>query len=787
VFPLVPSDKRPLIPKDPDEAARHGWDGPGRGCLDGTTDDDQIARWWGHAPRANIGLHCGPGSGMWVLDVDADKGGPEALEVLQAAHGPLPKTLVVESGGGGFHFYFRAPKHRVVGNRVGVRGVDGERIMGLDVRSEGGYVVLPPSTHPSGKHYVWASSNPIVDAPEWLLDLVGPPKDNKPKVPWTPPPVEAVDINRRYAEGALRHACERIAGLTDGRRAALVREAYTIGGYVGAGILDAGKAEQELVAAGFASGTRHDVRRAVAYGLETGARAPRNPPEPRARDNAPNRPAEARPASAPDSVPPPPVRRRRDYHMSDLGNAHRFVDMHGARLRQCATLPGNGWLIYQDGRWVLDDSREIARLAKDVPSDIAADAAEVEGRLEHIDDPDEREDQEAFIKALYGWARRSESSAGMKALVEVASSEQGIPVRASSLDVDPDLLNCPNGTADLKTGEFRPHDPKDLITEITAAPYDESAPCPTWRAFLLSIMGGDEEMLTFLQKAVGYSLTGRTSEQCLFILHGSGANGKSTFVNALRYVLGTYAKSTSAETFLAKREGAIPNDVAALAHARLVTAAEGSEGRQLDEALIKQVTGGDPVPARFLNKEWFEYTPKYKIWFSTNHRPVIKGTDHGIWRRLRLIPFEVTIPPDQRDDMLPQKLQEEAAGILRWAIEGAMLWREYGLKPPLKVIAATDEYRNEMDVVAHFLAECCTTGGESDNSELYRAYEAWCRRNGERPRTHRWVSRALKDKGYQQHTPSGKGRHWKGITILGHCRPTAPGFTAPFSNRDDLD
>ncbi|HYU47276.1 MAG TPA: phage/plasmid primase, P4 family, partial [Terriglobales bacterium] len=257
----------------------------------------------------------------------------------------------------------------------------------------------------------------------------------------------------------------------------------------------------------------------------------------------------------------------------------------------------------------------------------------------------------------------------------------------------------------LKTGTLQPHCREDLLTKCLPIAYDPNAECPTWLDFLKTIMANNAALITFLQRAIGYSLTGDTSEQCLFIAHGSGSNGKSTFLEVLQALLGDYAESTPSASLLAKdRHDGIPNDIARLRGARLVTAVEIGEGKRLNEELVKRLTGQDTMTARFLFAEFFDFHAEFKLWIACNHLPTIRGTDHAIWRRIRLIPFTVTIPDEQQDKKLPGKLQAELPGILRWAIQGCLAWQEQELSTPSEVIAATKDYRALMDVIGGVLS-----------------------------------------------------------------------------------
>jgi putative DNA primase/helicase len=412
------------------------------------------------------------------------------------------------------------------------------------------------------------------------------------------------------------------------------------------------------------------------------------------------------------------------------------------------------WLVWNEGRWVADDICDIQRRAKDTARLIYEEAAAAK-------DSDER-------KKLAKWAARSESEGRIRAMISLARSEPGIVVRPSQLDADPWLLNCANGTVDLRTGELRPHRPGDLCTKQVSVEYDPGASCPTWNEFLAEIMNYNLRLVSFLQLAVGYSLTGDTSEQILFLLYGTGANGKTTFLENIKAVLGGYATQADFTTFLARKYDSVRNDVARLAGARFVSAIEADTDRRLSEVLIKSITGGDTIAARFLYAEFFEFHPQFKLFLAANHKPIIRGTDIAVWRRIRLIPFAVTIPPERQDRKLPEKLRAELRGVLAWAVRGCLAWQEHGLGAPEEVEAATACYREEMDVLGGFLSECCAQGQErrTKASELYQAYIQWCVANGEHPVKQRTFGMKLTERGFQRFRGAQGARMWKGIGLV---------------------
>ena len=284
----------------------------------------------------------------------------------------------------------------------------------------------------------------------------------------------------------------------------------------------------------------------------------------------------------------------------------------------------------------------------------------------------------------------------------------------------------------LRTGELCSHDPNKFITKIGLAEFTEKIDCPIWNQFLNDIFDNDKELIRFIQKAIGYSLTGSTAEQCAFFCYGTGCNGKSTFLDTINHIMGDYAVNIQPETIMAKKQsGGANSDIARLKGARFVTSVEPNDGMRLDEGLLKQLTGGDRVTARKLYGNEFEFSPEFKLWMGTNHKPIIRGTDIGIWRRIMLIPFTAKIPDEKMDKNLKYKLRQELPAILNWAVEGCLMWYREGLKMPQSVQQATNSYQSEMDVISCFLDTCCYDCGEIQASQLYQAYKEWAKENGE--------------------------------------------------------
>lgn len=408
------------------------------------------------------------------------------------------------------------------------------------------------------------------------------------------------------------------------------------------------------------------------------------------------------------------------YTFDDMGNAERFLDLFGEDFRYNYT---DKVFLYWDGcRWATDLDG-VAKRAADKAID------EMRQESEWYESSGDSDTAKAFAKHIKA-SRSAKSKENM--LKEI---QHHIPIMPFQLDKHKMAFNVPNGTLSLKTGQLVPAKRDYFITKFSPVEFTDNADCPMWRRFLDDIFGGDKELIRYIQKAVGYSMTGDTSEQCVFFLYGTGRNGKSTFLDVLREIFGDYVSNIQPETIMVKNSmgNGINSDIARLKGARMVTTVEPNEGVRLNEGLIKQLTGDDAVTARKLYGNEFEFKPEFKLWMATNHKPIIRGTDDGIWRRIHMIPFTVQIPADKVDRQLKSKLEREYPAILRWAVEGCLLWQREGLKQPRAVLDMTREYRREMDVISGFLDDRCEVGEgfSAKSSELYAAYSAWCEANTE--------------------------------------------------------
>lgn len=439
------------------------------------------------------------------------------------------------------------------------------------------------------------------------------------------------------------------------------------------------------------------------------------------------------------------------YNTTDLGNAQRFIEHHSRNVRYCHKWAK--WLVWDGKRWRVDESAAVYSLAKQTVQSIY-------GEAQRITDEERR-------KAVAKWAVYSEQLSRIEAMIRLAAVDASIAVDPNELDSDPFLLNVPNGTVDLRTGILRPHSRRDLITKLAPVNYKADAVMPSIEQWLQEIMRESDDLIHFIKRALGYSLTADTREQVLFICYGTGANGKSTLLSLFQEMMGDYATSTNASTLMARRADAIPNDIAALKGARFVSAMEVEEGQRFSEALVKRLTGNDRISARFMRGEWFEFDATFKIWLAVNHKPTVRGTDKGIWRRIRLIPFTVSIPEEKQDKTLFARLRAELPGFLKWTVEGCLEWQKFGLGIPDEVRQATDTYQSENDIVGQFIGEKCLVqeSVSARSGQLYDVFKSWCQSNGEHERSNKWFSDRLAEKGFQKKRRND-GAQWTGLGLV---------------------
>lgn len=443
------------------------------------------------------------------------------------------------------------------------------------------------------------------------------------------------------------------------------------------------------------------------------------------------------------------------FDWTDYGNAERIHALFGENLRYVRE--SGHWLTWLDEKWLVDTDGGIVRLAVETMRRTVRQA------IDRIKDPRSASDTSA--RAL-----KSTNRKGVDDAIAMLKSIEGITVSACDLNSDPWLAGVQNGVVDLRNGEAVAPQRDMLITKSMGTTFSPDAECPLWVNFINDVTGGNTELANYLQVALGYTLTGLTVEQCLFFCYGSGANGKSVFLEVARQLIGEYSKSCPESLFMRVRDGGATNDLAALTGARLAVATELNDGSAFDEARIKLMTGCDPVPCRYLYKEFFSYLPNFCIWISGNHKPSISGTDTGIWRRFRLVPFTVTIPPDRRDPQLTSKLLKELPGILNWALEGTRRWQVSGLSVPSCVKDATAEYQQEEDVVGQFLDEYTVKASDARvlRGAVYHAYrEEWAMAQGINERfrlTANRFNRRMRERGVREVKSHGN-YYWVGLKL----------------------
>jgi P4 family phage/plasmid primase-like protien len=691
----------------------------------------------------NVGIITGEASGGLVtVDLDC----PEAVALAGRFLDPT-LTSGRESVPDG-HWWYVSPglEHREF---EGIPKTASEGTI-LELRSTDHQTVVEPSIHPSGEKYRWSRSG--LEPLEIGAD-------------------ELTEAGRYLAAAALiaRHLPEHTERGGGGGR---YHYALALSGYLLRHGIDPATAERLLKAAWDAKGWDgiERERRSSYVGIE---RAVRDTAEKLRRGDPTTggRALEGMVQGLPRKIADflgwerfTLREGRGTYLCTDSGNAERLADRHGANLRYC--YPWLRWLVYDGTRWRVDDRGAVVRLAKDTARSIFEEAKEA---------PDDE-----TAKRLGKWATSSLSENKLRAMISLAQSEPGVPVLPEEMDASRELLNVLNGTIDLRTGEIREHRREDLITKLAPVEYDPGAEAPTWAATLERVLPS-EEVRRFFKKVCGYALTGDVSEQMLPVLYGTGANGKSTVLNALLAVLGDYGMQAAPDLLVAKK-GAHPTELADLFGMRFVASIEVEDGSRLAESLVKQLTGGDRIKARRMRQDFWEFEPTHKVFMSCNHKPQVRGSDNAIWRRIRLVPFTETIPPAEQDKHLPDKLREERAGILAWAVEGCREWRREGLQAPEEVRQATGAYRAEMDVLGAFLRECCRKGPDENTGtqDLYKAYRFWCEDGGERPEGKRKFSSRLKERGFESRRSGANGSYeWQGVELLNFwkaaiCRKTEP-------------
>lgn len=581
----------------------------------------------------------------------------------------------------------------------------------VDVRGDGGQAVFVGSQ--DGK-YRWE---------------VGHSPTDRAIVPYPAELLQRSKQGDNYAQTAFRNEVAKVAETLEGSKArntTLNQAAFALGQFVAADRLDKSDVVAALLRA--TSLPHYEAVRTIESGLSAGMRSPR-------------------------TIDDPKQQARKVYRLTDLGNAERMADTFPGKYLWSSALGLHYWT---GCRYAPDETREAYRDAGKVIRDIRAEAKKCT-------------DTEV-AEAMEKHATKSEGKQRLDAMITLLEGQPSVAIHAARLDANPYLFNMMNGTFDFESMAFRDHDPNDYITKLANVAYDPHADCEKWREFLYHIFDGDDELITYIQMALGTCCTGVMRDQLVHFCYGTGQNGKGVLLNTIHWLLGSYAVIAPEGLLTKKDNGASgqPNEVMRLKGARLAWASESGEGKRLDEERVKRLSGDDILSGRHLYKEFLDFAPTHKLWVACNHRPVISGTDFGIWRRVRVIPFTVTVSDEDVNPRLKDELQAEASGIFNWLVDGVANWRAAGERLPLpeKVKAANDEYRTDSDLIGGWIDECCEicNGCSEVGSKLYESYRQWARENGMRELSSRNLGRRLSEKGYVRRKTHGQVL-WDGLRV----------------------
>lgn len=717
VFPVRKMGKAPAL---------NGWQAAA------TTNPEQVKRWWGGEFRdCNVGIATGAESGVVVMDVDGEEGLLALEEKGVDLSGPRVKTRK------GWHVYLRHPGGELRNKvRFGLL---------LDSRADGGLVVVPPSVHETGHVYEWetepvdtGSLPPVPFMLEMVLRQrgnVGEDGQKQRGVTGGVPKGARNDTIFREASYLRGRGYEREAiyatisklneeqcqpPLTDGEVQVIVDQAMRYA---------PGRAQ--------AAANKLDRKLTVLLGGEGAAYY---------ADEAEwgRQELDAHQLQAFLSFP-----------LSDVGMAQRFQMLHGSQFRYDAD--NDYWLAWSGQHWEPCTEGKVYRAVANIAA--VARGLYLSGRVE------DEEQQKALQYAI----EECERARGIETIVKVAGTLAGLETRVMDYDSDPLLIATRGGTFDLSLDYQRPALQEDLISRCAGAAYDPDAECPEWEAFLLQVMSGDRDRVDFLQRALGYSLTGDMREQVFFMMVGDGANGKSTMMRAVEAAMGTYATTAGFETFEASghQDREAKEVLARKKGSRLISASEAEDERVLAEARVKRITGGDPIAVRGMYKDGFEYRPTFKVWLTLNQMPIVLNPDFSFRRRLIVVDFKERFNGATADKQIERRLLAEVPGILRWIIDGAREWYLNGLQVPESVRLATDEQVITADLVYQWLEESCEQGPEHvmGATEAWSAFNEWCKAGNHRLRSSTWFGRRMTKAGVARGVDSKGNRCYRGLRL----------------------
>lgn len=717
--------------------------------------DDELVTWFERGEHG-VAIVCGAVSNnVEVIDFDAAELFEVWARTVETAGGGelLQRLPLIRTPGPGYHVPYRCNSPVGRSQKLAMKLVDGKPVVTIETRGEGSYVVTvgsPPTVHPNSGTYEMIRGSwtelPVLDEESREL-LLSSARSLNEYVPETHMMVATSNVGNRPGDTFDASWDEILTGWTrtyvraDGTtlwaRPGKKQGHSATTNWGGSDMLyvfstschplEAGRAYSKFAAYAFIH-HNGDFSKAASAIRRKDTNTKTNTNTNSDSDNHDD-----------------------SFERSDIGAARHFVERYGENLKYIAE--HRAWYIWDGARWVEDIHNRVLAYAQEHAETLFKEAW-------HL--PDKRQ-----IDVQVRHALRLASRAKLETVVKLAESDAGINISQHALDAGPLLLNVRNGIVDLGDGSLHPHDRNALLTKMAGTEYHPDAECKTWMRFLREITDGREDLIRFLQLAAGYTLTADTSEQCVIIAHGSGANGKSTFLETIAAVMGDYAKRTSFDTFTVRKHQGPREDLAYLVGARLVLSGEPNMTDLLDEGMIKLLTGGEQIMCRRLYGTHFEYKPTYKIWIGCNHRPNIRGTDQGIWRRIRLVPFDVTFPPERQDKNLQAKLLQEAPGILRWMVAGCTEWLWNGLETPVEVTNATRDYREDLDPLGDFIAARCDINPTFSvtSGALYRAYLEWCEAENVTPVSQKRVTLYLQERGFKRGRSRTGERRIEGLAL----------------------
>jgi putative DNA primase/helicase len=635
------------------------------GLNDATTDVNQIALWDQMYPSCNWGLRCGKPSGIVVIDIDTKGNGYETFERYEDQAGMLPPTMRSKTGGGGVHLVFRTLPGVRVTSRVGW-------MPGVDIRADGGYIVLPPGNHKSGRRYEWEQWMDIAVCPDHVVEDIlrgsASEEDKKIKRPTSEIVLEGVPEGERD-DTLFRWACRlrrQHANDDDGGLAVVT--------------------QLVLAVAQRSNFPQDQALKKVEQAFK--------------QDHS----------DITDKI----------YSLTDVGNRNRLIDIHGRNLRYVSQW---GWMQWTNNGWRTVSEESVIKMAEDVAFKIRDEELELSNN-------------EKIKKRIMAWADRSEGSGALSSMVKLMKGDQRIMREVTDFDQQLTELVCENGIVDLRTGVLRPITRDDMVTKTTGIEYDPDADTSWWEKFIDSVVDGDQELADYLQTAAGYSATGLTSQECFFVIIGPPASGKSTYIDGMMTALGGYAMNTQADTFMMRfGAGPDNHELARFSGMRMVSVSETRAGDKFNESLIKQITGGDIVTARHLYKSAFDFRPQFKLWIGSNNDAISKDYAMlRRIKRVKFpkaIPYEKRDPMVK---MMAKDKDLGAKAILKWIVQGSQKFLSEGrILEPLSVTASAYEYQFMTDGTRLFFNDCIIVPGESTSVvALYRFYNEWCRSMGQR-------------------------------------------------------